>query len=40
MAKQQIDQRVITKLQTMCAGDTDRVTLMVVVVGELFHAVD
>ena len=40
MAKPQIDQQVITKLRGICAGETDHVTLMAVVAGELFHAVD
>ena len=40
MAKPQIDQQVITKLRTICAGEADQVTLMAVVAGELFHAVD
>ena len=40
MAKPQIDQQVITKLRAICAGETDFVTLMAVVAGELFHAVD
>ena len=40
MAKPQIGQQVITKLRAICAGEVDHVTLMVVVAGELFHAVD
>ena len=40
MACPQIDQQVITKLRVICAGDTDHVTLMAVVAGELSHAVD
>ena len=40
MAKPQIDQQVITKLRAVCAGEADHVTLMAVVAGELFHAVD
>ena len=40
MAKPQIDQQVITKLWAICAGETDFVTIMAVVAGELFHAVD
>ena len=40
MAKPQIDQQVITKLRAICAGETDHVTLMAVVAGELFYAVD
>ena len=40
MASPQIDQQVITKLRAICAGETDQVTLMAVVAGELFHAVD
>ena len=40
MAKPQIDQQVITKLRAICASETDQVTLMAVVAGELFHAVD
>ena len=40
MAKPQIDEQVITKLRAICAGETDFVTLMAVVAGELFHAVD
>ena len=39
MASPQIDQQVITKLRAICAGETDHVTLMAVVAGELFHAV-
>ena len=31
---------MITKLRAICAGETDHVTLMAVVVGELFDAVD
>ena len=38
MTKLQIDQQVITKLQVICAGETDHVTLMAMVAGELFHA--
>ena len=40
MAKPQIDQQLITKLRAICAGETDFVTLMAAVAGELFHAVD
>ena len=40
MASPQIDQQVITKLRAICAGESDHVTLMAVVAGELFHAVD
>ena len=40
MAKPQIDQQVVIKLRAICAGETDLVTLMAVVAGELFHAVD
>ena len=40
MAKPQIDQQIITKLLATCAGETDHVTLMAVVAGELFHSVD
>ena len=40
MAKPQIDRQVITKLWAICAGETDHVTLMPLVAGELFHAVD
>ena len=40
MVSPQIDQQVITKLRAICAGETDHVTLMAVVAGELFHAVD
>ena len=40
MKKPQIDQQVITKLWAICAGETDFVTIMAVVAGELFHAVD
>jgi len=40
MAKPQIDQQVITKIRGICAGEADHVTLMAVVAGELFHAVD
>ena len=40
MAKTQIDQHVITKLWTICAGETDDATLMAVVADELFHAVE
>ena len=36
----QIDQQVITKLWAICTGETDFVTIMAVVAGELFHAVD
>ena len=39
MARTLIDQHVITKLRTSCAGETDHVTPMAVVAGELFHAV-
>ena len=40
MAKPQIDQQVITKLRAICAGEADHVTLMAMVTGELFRAVD
>ena len=40
MEKPQIDQQVITKLRAICASETDFVTIMAVVAGELFHAVD
>ena len=40
MVKPRIDWQVITKLRAICAGETDHVTLMAVVVGELFDAVD
>ena len=40
MAKPQIDQQVIAKLRAICTGETDHVTLMAVVTGELLHAVD
>ena len=40
MARPQIDQQVITKPRAICAGETDHVTLMAVVAGELFHTVD
>ena len=40
MASPQIDQQVITKFRAICADETDHVTLMAVVAGELFHTVD
>ena len=40
MASPQIDQQVITKLRAICASETDQVTLMAVVAGELFHTLD
>jgi GAF domain-containing protein len=40
MAKPQIDSDFIPKIHAICAGKTDLVTLMAVVTGELFHAVD
>ena len=40
MAKPQIDPDLIPKIHTFCAGETDHVTLLAVVAGELFHAVD
>ena len=40
MASPQIDQQAITKLRAICAGETDHVTLMALVAGELFHTVD
>ena len=40
MEKPQIDQQVITKLRAICASETDFVTIMAVVAGDLFHAVD
>ena len=35
MAKQQIDQQVITKLRATCAGKTDHVIVMAVVATQL-----
>ena len=40
MAKPQIDSDLIPQIHAICAGETDHVTLMAVVAGELFHAVD
>ena len=40
MEKPQIDSDLIPKIHAICAGETDHVTLMAVVAGELFHAVD
>ena len=40
MAKLQIDSNLILKIHAICADETDHVTLMAVVAGELFHAVD
>ena len=40
MAKPQIDSDLIPRIHAICAGETDHVTLMAVVAGELFHAVD
>ena len=39
MASQQIDQRVITKLRAICAGEINHFTLMAVVAGGFFYAV-
>ena len=40
MVKPQVDPDVIPKIRAICAGETDHVTLMAVIAGELFHAVD
>ena len=40
MIKPQFDHDVIPKIHAICAGETDHVTLMAVIAGELFHAVD
>ena len=40
MAKPQIDYDLMAKIHTICAGETDHITLMAVVAGKLFHAVD
>ena len=40
MVKSQVDPDVIPKIHAICAGETDHVTLMAVIAGELFHAVD
>ena len=40
MAKLQIDSNLILKIHAICADETDHETLMAVVAGELFHAVD
>ena len=40
MVKLQFDPDVIPKIHAICAGETDHVTLMAVIAGELFHAVD
>ena len=40
MEKPQIDSDLIPKIHAICAGETDHVTLMAAVAGELFHAVD
>ena len=40
MVTPQIDRQVITKLRAICAGETDHVTIMAVVAGELFHALE
>ena len=40
MTRPQIDQQVIDKLRAICAGETDNITLMAVIAGELFHAMD
>jgi L-methionine (R)-S-oxide reductase len=40
MIKSQVDPDVIPKIRAICAGETDHVTLMAVIAGELFHAVD
>ena len=40
MEKPQIDSDLIPKIHAICAGETDHVTLMAVVAGELFHAVE
>ena len=40
MVKSQFDPDVMPKIHAICAGETDHVTLMAVIAGELFHAVD
>ena len=40
MVKPQFDPDVIPKIHAICAGETDHVTLMAVIAGELFHAGD
>ncbi len=40
MAKPQIDPNLMSKIHTICAGETDHITLMAVIAGEIFHAVD
>lgn len=40
MVTSQFDSDVIPKIHAICAGETDHVTLMAVIVGELFHTVD
>jgi len=40
MIKPQVDPDVIPKIHAICAVETDHVTLMAVIAGELFHAVD
>ena len=40
MEKPQIDSDLIPKIHAICTGEADHITLMAVVAGELFHAVD
>ena len=40
MAKPQIDPDLMSKIHAICAGETDHITLMAVIAGELFHAVE
>ena len=40
MAKPQIDPDLLSKIHAICAGETDHITIMPVIAGELFHAVD
>lgn len=40
MAKSQIDPGLIPKIQAICAGQTDHITLMAVIAEELFNAVN
>ena len=40
MAKPQIDPGLIPKIHAICAGEKDHITLMTVIAGELFQAVD
>ena len=40
MGKTQIDPDLMPKIHSICAGETDHVTLVAVIAGELFHAVD